>query len=49
MDTKTKTRKKLKTYCRSCLDAIGEEQDKYREERPNTIICPCCKLYKAQK
>ena len=40
------TDKKLKKYCRACLDTSKEERSKYRVERENTTMCPCCKLYK---
>ena len=38
--------RKLKKYCRACLNSNKEERNKYRVERENTAICPCCKLYR---
>ena len=40
------TDRKLKKYCRACLNSSKEERNKYRVERENTTICPCCKLYR---
>ena len=38
--------KRLRKYCRSCLDTQKEEKHKYKTERENSTICLCCKLYK---